>query len=95
MTERTVRTNVQLDAEERLLLRIQREYWEMPGLRLTFQQFQRLLGLGEDACTSVLDRLIDSKFLRRDDDSRYARLIGGSRPTQSTEGWPHRPKLTA
>ena len=42
---------------------IQAEYREIPGLRLTKRQVQRLWGLDEHACTQVLEALTASRFL--------------------------------
>ena len=41
------------------------EYLEMPGLRLTRAQVQRLWGLDRATCDAVLESLERSKFLRR------------------------------
>ena len=49
------------------------EYLEMPGLRLTREQVQRLLGLDEAGCTELLDALVTAAFLRRLRDGKYAR----------------------
>ena len=48
-------------------------YVEMPGLRLTSEQAQRLWALGAHTCSSLLNSLIDLKFLVREPDGRYAR----------------------
>jgi hypothetical protein len=48
---------------EDLLRRIRGEFIEMPGLRLTFRQAQRLWGLDARTCESVLARLVGTKFL--------------------------------
>ncbi len=63
--------------------RIYSEYLEMPGLRLTSAQAQRLWGLEADTCANVLVVLIESRFLRRTDSGQYVRLTDGSavRPT--------------
>jgi hypothetical protein len=66
-----------------LLTRLRAEYLEMPGLRLTPEQVQRLCGIEPMMCQSVLDSLLDAKFLRVTPDGRYARLTDGetiSRP---------------
>jgi len=42
--------------------RIRGESLEMPGLRLTPQQAQRLWRLDEMACDAVLDALVDARF---------------------------------
>ena len=43
--------------------RIRAEYVEMPGLRLTLEQAQRLCGVERALCKKVLDALVDEKFL--------------------------------
>ena len=57
--------------------RIYSEYLEMPGLRLTSAQAQRLLGLEADVCADALQFLIDTGFLRRTDGGQYVRLADG------------------
>jgi hypothetical protein len=63
---------------EQTLRRICSEYIEMPGLRLTLPQAQRLWGLDRDTCVSSLDFLVDAKFLARVDNHMYARLTDGA-----------------
>jgi hypothetical protein len=58
---------------EQALQRIQGEYMEMPGLRLTAAQAQRLWGLDHDLCSSLLAALVDAKFLRQTRDGAYIR----------------------
>jgi len=60
-----------------LLRRIWNEYMEMPGLRLTSQQAQRLWALDADTCRAVLESLVELKFLRRGREGRYFRLTDG------------------
>jgi hypothetical protein len=57
-----------------LLRRIEGEYLEMPGLRLTCQQARRLLGLDEAVCAELLGALVDQKFLALAPDGRYTRF---------------------
>ena len=61
-----------------LLRRIQGEFLEMPGLRLTLGQAERLWGLDRQTCTTVLENLVGEKFLTRTTDGRYTRLTEGS-----------------
>ena len=61
---------------EKLLYRIRAEYLEMPGLRLTLKQAQRLLGLDEGTCARSLDVLVEAKFLVQTDRG-YVRLTEG------------------
>jgi hypothetical protein len=46
---------------------------EMPGLRLTVTQAQRLWGLDRAACDTVLSALVDVEFLIRKRDGAFAR----------------------
>jgi hypothetical protein len=49
------------------------EFQEMPGLRLTKPQVQRLWGLDALTCDALLDTLVGSHFLRRTQNGTYAR----------------------
>ena len=60
-----------------LLTRIRAEYLEMPGLRLTLAQAQRLCGVERAQCMAVLDALVANKFLCVKRDGTYARLTEG------------------
>ena len=56
-----------------VLRRVQGEYREMPGLRLTTAQAQRLWGLDRAACDALLGALVDAKFLFRTRDGAFMR----------------------
>ena len=58
--------------------RIRAEYLEMPGLRLTHAQAQRLWGLDERTCLQLLESLIKARFLERKADGMYARVTDGA-----------------
>ena len=60
-----------------LLTRIRGEYLEMPGLRLTLQQAQRLCGVERMLCKTVLDALVEARFLCLKPNGTYARAIDG------------------
>jgi hypothetical protein len=62
---------------KRTIERLRGEFMEMPGLRLTPRQVQRLCGVDETMCRQVLDALVDLKFLRMNGDGTYARLGDG------------------
>ena len=62
------------------LKRIRAEYLEMPGLRLKAEQIQRLCGIDRSVCQTVLDSLVDEKFLGISSDGHYARSIDGEIP---------------
>src|ERR687896_292834 len=58
--------------------RIRAEYLEMPGMRLTPEQVQRLSGVDHAVCRHILDALVEAKFLRVGTDGSYMRLMDGS-----------------
>jgi hypothetical protein len=53
--------------------RIQSEYREMPGLRLTFDQMRRLWRLDQRTCRELLEKLLEAQFLKQTRDGRYVR----------------------
>ena len=53
--------------------RIQSEYREMPGLRLTFEQMLRLWMLDRRTGRVLLKRLLDARFLEATSDGQYVR----------------------
>lgn len=64
-------------SNEQVMLRIRSEYLEMPGLRLTCSQAQRLFGIGEQVCAKLLDDLVAHGFLARQANGTYGRLTDG------------------
>ena len=56
---------------------VRAEYLEIPGLRLTKPQVQRLWGLDQATCDALLAALIDGKFLRRTRQDAYVRADAG------------------
>lgn len=58
---------------------IRMEYAELPGLKLTFWQAQRLWDLSDELCTRALTSLTESAFLTQTADGTYVRL--GASPT--------------
>ena len=54
-----------------LLQRIQCEFLEMPGLRLTERQARRLWNLDSLACANILRVLVDGGFLFRTPDGSF------------------------
>lgn len=65
------------DGDE-VLLRVRGEYLEMPGLRLTPAQAQRLFGLDAMAAQLVIEALVDARFLRRRPDGTFVRADSDS-----------------
>ena len=67
-----------LTLSKRLLTRVCSEFLEMPGLRLTCRQAQRLWNLDEQTCGHILEFLVEAKFLYvRHGDHTYTRLTDG------------------
>jgi hypothetical protein len=58
---------------ETTLCRIRAEYWEMPGLKLTPAQAQRLWGLDREACDRLMTDLVTLGFLARTPDGAFVR----------------------
>lgn len=69
-------------SREQLLGRVRAEYDEMPCLRLTCRQAQRLFGLRPDVCERVLATLVGERTLTRGPDERFG--------VQDDLGWPTR-----
>ena len=57
--------------------RVCAEFLEMPGLRLTLAQAQRLWDLDQRTCLEVLDVLIEQGFIQRTVDGRFRRAMDG------------------
>ena len=60
-----------------LLLRVEGEYREMPGLSLTIPQAERLWGLDAGTCACVLTALIERHVLMRTASGAYLRRTAG------------------
>jgi hypothetical protein len=59
---------------DEILRRIQGEFLEMPGLRLTDAQARRLWGLDAATCAALLEALVTAKFLFRTRDGAVMRI---------------------
>jgi hypothetical protein len=62
---------------EDAVVRMRVEYLEMPGLKLTAGQAERLCGVDRMICETVLGVLVDTHFLRRARDGSYLRADEG------------------
>ena len=56
-----------------LLVRVQAEFLEMPGLRLTRAQARRLWALDNELCDAVLAALIEARFLTQSGQDAFMR----------------------
>jgi hypothetical protein len=63
-------------ANDEVLRRVQGEFMEMPGLRLTEAQARRLWGLDATSCRALLTVLVDAKFLFCTRDGAFMRVTG-------------------
>jgi hypothetical protein len=66
-----------LGRSDELVCRIRGEFSETPGLRLTIDQGMRLWSLDRSTCVRVLNALIATGFLRKDQNERYTRTHAG------------------
>jgi hypothetical protein len=66
--------------DQRVLARPRAEYLEMPGMKLTIEQVERLCGIEAAMCQLVLDALVKASFLCLKSDGTYVRLTEGSSP---------------
>jgi len=60
--------------------RLRAEFLEMPGMRLSAAQVQRLCGIERTICASALDALVSEGFLSLTSEGRYARQSDGGLP---------------
>ena len=67
------------------LLRIQTEYVEMPDLKLTARQAQRLWHLSHDVWETALAVLIGTQFLAKTRDGAYVRVSAMRARVESIE----------
>ena len=77
-----------------IVRRIQGEFLEMPGLRLTEPQARRLWALEPSLCSAVLTELVDDGFLLRTRDGAFVRVDVG-RPLKAEQHRPDRRKHSA
>lgn len=70
-------SNASANPEDHVLKRVRAEFLEMPGLRLTRQQAQRLWGLDGETCANLLAVLVYGMFLCFGSDGYYGRLAEG------------------
>jgi hypothetical protein len=63
-------------SRELLLRRIAAEFREMPCLRVTAEQAERLFGLRSDISNRIIAGLVQQGFLRIDEDGKYTVAAG-------------------
>ncbi len=73
---------------EQAFTRIRAEFVEMPGMRLTPEQVERLSGVDGAVCKSVLDDLVRARFLSVSTNGSYGRFSDTSTSRSApTGGW--------
>ena len=79
---------------EQAFNRIRAEFMEMPGMRLTPEQVERLSGVGCPICRLVLDDLVRAGFLSVGAGGTYARSTDfGRASSQTLAPKPKRPSV--
>jgi len=61
-------------ANDEVLRRVQGEFMEMPGMRLTQAQACRLWGLDDASCRALLTALVDAEFLFQTQNGAFMRV---------------------
>ncbi len=77
---------------DELIRRVQGEFLEMPGLRLTEAQARRLWGLDETSCSVLLRTLVEAHFLLQTRDGAFMRV---EHPNPLKASWTSRPGKNA
>ena len=68
---------------DEVLRRVQCEFLEMPGLRLTGAQARRMWGLDAAVCEALLGALVDATFLFKTRDGAFMRVAQAA-PAQAS-----------
>ena len=71
--ERIMVSPLAVQSSDIILCRIRAEYREMPGLKLTGAQAQRLWGIDRESCGGLMADLVTSGFLARTRDGAFVR----------------------
>jgi hypothetical protein len=71
-----MQSQLALESTTEAVCRIRAEYLEMPGLKLTPRQAQRLMGLDSESCVRSLASLVSVGFLVRTRDGAFVRREG-------------------
>ena len=64
--------------DEGRLARIEAEYLEMPGLKLTARQASRFWHLDPEQSRVILERLVEARVLLKTPDGHYVLLAGSA-----------------
>lgn len=94
VTRRMIDAANRQESFDAILRRIQGEFLEMPGLRLTLVQAQRLWNLDLLVCEALLDALVDARFLMRVRGDAFVQALPSTRPLSPAGRRPVRPDAT-
>ena len=81
-------------SNDEMLRRVQGEYLEMPGLRLTEPQARRLWGLDAASCDALLGALVEAKFLFRTRDGAFMRIDQAAQAAPAKAALRRRPNIS-
>jgi hypothetical protein len=59
--------------QQQVLNRIRAEFVEMPDLKLTIEEIQRLCDVNRSLCEAAIESLVQAHFLYETSDRRYTR----------------------
>jgi hypothetical protein len=76
---------ITMTAPQDIVERVRSEYLEMPGMRLTPRQLQRLCGIGPSVCDAVLESMVANRFLTVKPDGTYVRASEGLPPPRMAQ----------
>ncbi len=94
VTRRMIDAANRQESFDAILRRIQGEFLEMPGLRLTLVQAQRLWNLDLLVCEALLEALVDARFLMRVRGDAFVQSLPSTRPLSPAGRRPVRPDAT-
>ena len=77
-----------------LIERLKAEFLEMPGLKLTEVQAQRLWALDALLCSALLETLVNTNFLFRTRDGAFMRIERAA-PVRTSPAAPSKPASAA
>ncbi|HET9831081.1 MAG TPA: hypothetical protein VFP91_05215 [Vicinamibacterales bacterium] len=59
--------------QQQVVNRIRAEFVEMPDLKLTIEEIQRLCDVNRSLCEAAIESLVQAQFLYETSDRRYTR----------------------
>jgi hypothetical protein len=75
MTANLLATDTRRRRIENLVMQVEGEFLDTPGLRMTVADGQRRFGIDEVTCEAILEALVDGGVLLKRSDRVYERLF--------------------